>query len=90
MRIDLWLSFLYCSIWYWTREQRIIRTQEGKIFTNIIEDILHKIPRIRDCYIVKSPHHRNVAETIFFVVKNAFRLFVPLLWEKVLIDGDAV
>lgn len=55
-------------LWYWTREQRIIRTQEGKVFTNIIEDILHKIPEIKDCCVVKSPHPRNVAEVSCHIV----------------------
>ena len=53
---------------FWTREQRIIRTQQGKIFTNIIEDILSDIPEILECCVVKSPHPSNVSEASCHIV----------------------
>ncbi len=55
-------------LWYWTREQRIIRTQQGKIFTNIIETILNDIPEIIECCVVKCPHPYNVAEAACHIV----------------------
>lgn len=55
-------------LWYWTRNQRIIRTQEGKIFANIIEDILNEIPEISECCVVKSPHPVNVSEASCHIV----------------------
>lgn len=46
----------YGRLWYWTREDRIIRTQDGKIFTNVLEDIINKIDGVKECCVVASPH----------------------------------
>ena len=53
---------------FWTREQRIIRTQNGKIFVNILEDIINSIPEVLECCVVKSPHPSNVAEASCHIV----------------------
>ena len=51
----------YGRLWHWTREQRIIRTQDGKIFANVIEDIIKQIPEVQECCVVKCPHPTRVA-----------------------------
>lgn len=51
-----------------SRDERIIRTQNGKIFVNILEDIINSIPEVLECCVVKSPHPINVAEASCHVV----------------------
>ncbi len=58
----------YGRLYYYTREERIIRTQQGKIFTNVIENILQQIPEVAECCVVKSPHPTNVAEASCHIV----------------------
>ena len=55
-------------LFYSTREQRIIRTQQGKIFTNVIENILNQIDEIEDCCVVKMPDSINVAKASCHIV----------------------
>lgn len=56
------------KLWYCTRNKRIIRTQDGKIFTNVIEHILNQIPEIEDSCVVASPHPIKVKEASCHIV----------------------
>ena len=55
-------------LWFYTREQRIIRTQEGKIFANVIEDVLREMPEVSDCCVVKCPHPERVAGASCYII----------------------
>lgn len=56
------------KLWYYTRNKRIIRTQDGKIFTNVIENILNSIPEIEESCVVASPHPSKVKEASCHIV----------------------
>lgn len=56
------------KLWYCTRNQRIIRTQSGKIFTNLLEDIINKYEEVLECCVVAAPHPQNVKETSCHIV----------------------
>lgn len=51
-----------------SRDERIIRTQNGKIFVNVLENIINGIPEVLECCVVKSPHPSNVAEASCHIV----------------------
>lgn len=51
-----------------SRDERIIRTQNGKIFVNVLENIINNIPEVLECCVVKSPHPNNVAEASCHIV----------------------
>lgn len=51
-----------------SRDERIIRTQNGKIFVNVLENIINSIPEVLECCVVKSPHPNNVAEASCHIV----------------------
>lgn len=55
-------------MFYCTREQRIIRTQQGKIFANVIEHILNGLPEIEECCVVKMPDSQEVAKASCHIV----------------------
>lgn len=55
-------------MFYCTREQRIIRTQQGKIFANVIEHVLSGIPEIEECCVVKMPDSQEVAKASCHIV----------------------
>ena len=74
-------------MWYYTREQRIVRTQSGKIFVNIIEDILNNREEIEECCVVKSPHPTNVSEaSCHIVLKEKYRNLDQKEQEKIVED----
>lgn len=74
-------------MWYYTREQRIIRTQDGKIFVNILEDILNSREEIEECCVVKSPHPSKVSEaSCHIVLKEKYRKMPLEEQEKVVED----
>lgn len=61
-------------LFYYTREQRIVRTQQGKIFVNVIEHILNNIDEIEECCVVKMPDPINVAKaSCHIVLKEEYR-----------------
>lgn len=51
-----------------SRDERIIRTQNGKIFVDVLENIINNIPEVLECCVVKSPHPENVAEASCHIV----------------------
>lgn len=51
-----------------SRDERIIRTQNGKIFVDVLEKIINRIPEVLECCVVKSPHPENVAEASCHIV----------------------
>jgi long-chain acyl-CoA synthetase len=60
-------------ICFCSREQRIIRTQDGKIFVNVIEDIINHIPEVKECCVVRAPNSQRVSEaSCHIVLKNEF------------------
>lgn len=64
-------------MFYYTREQRIIRTQQGKIFVNVIENLLAQIEEIQECCVVKMPDAENVATaSCHIVLKDPYRAMV--------------
>ena len=49
------------GILHWvTRNRRIIRTQDGKIFTNVLEEIINKMDEILECCVVAAPDEKIV------------------------------
>lgn len=61
-------------MFYYTREQRIIRTQQGKIFANVIENLLKQLDEIDECCVVKMPDPINVAQaSCHIVLKEKYR-----------------
>ena len=61
-------------MYYYTREQRIIRTQQGKIFVHVIENLLNEIEEIEECCVVKMPNIDNVAQaSCHIVLKEKYR-----------------
>ena len=56
------------------REGRIIRTQDGKIFTTILESILESIPEIKESVVVEAPNPTKVKEaSCHIVLKEEYR-----------------
>lgn len=55
---------------YVTREQRIIRTQAGKVFVNVLESLISEIPEVNECCVVKMPDEKNVAKPCCIIVLN--------------------
>ncbi len=56
------------------REGRIIRTQDGKIFTTILEAILESIPEIKESVVVEAPNLTKVKEaSCHIVLKEEYR-----------------
>lgn len=73
------------KLWYCTRNKRIIRTQDGKIFTNVIENILNSIPEIEECCVVASPHPIKVKEaSCHIVLKPEYRVKSVLEQQKII------
>lgn len=56
------------KLWYYTRNQRIIRTQTGKIFTNLLENIINKYDEVLECCVVEAPNPTNAKEASCHIV----------------------
>ncbi len=69
-----------------SREERIIRTQNGKIFVNVLENIINNIPEVLECCVVKSPHPSNVAEASCHIVlkEECFNQDIDKIIEKII------
>ena len=69
-----------------SREERIIRTQNGKIFVNVLENIINNIPEVVECCVVKSPHPSNVAEASCHIVlkEECFNQDIDKIIEKII------
>ena len=69
-----------------SREERIIRTQSGKIFVNVLENIINNIPEVLECCVVKSPHPSNVAEASCHIVlkEECFNQDIDKIIEKII------
>lgn len=54
---------------YWvTRNRRIIRTQDGKIFTNVLENIINNFEEVLECCVVAAPNPQIVKEASCHIV----------------------
>lgn len=40
------------KLWFFTREARIIRTQDGKVFATLLENIINRFEEIKECCVV--------------------------------------
>lgn len=69
-----------------SREERIIRTQNGKIFVKVLENIINNIPEVLECCVVKSPHPSNVAEASCHIVlkEECFNQDIDKIIEKII------
>lgn len=56
------------KLWYYTRNQRIIRTQTGKIFTNLLENIINKYEEVLECCVVAAPNPKTAKEASCHIV----------------------
>jgi long-chain acyl-CoA synthetase len=77
------------KLWYYTRNKRIIRTQDGKIFANVIEEIIKNIEEVDECCVVASPHPQKVKEASCHIVlkkqyKNLSNVEFNLLIEEII------
>lgn len=63
------------GILYWvTRNRRIIRTQDGKIFTNILENIINNFEEVLECCVVAAPDEKIVkVASCHIVLKPEYR-----------------
>lgn len=61
-------------LWYVTRNKRIIRTQEGKIFTNVIESMIDQIDEVYESCVVAIPDDEKVKAASCHIVlrENVF------------------
>lgn len=58
-----------CGNLYWvTRKCRIIRTQNGKIFTSVLENILYGFEEVSECCVVPMPSPKIVKEASCHIV----------------------
>lgn len=46
------------KLWYHTREARIIRTQDGKVFATVLENIISKFQEVKECCVVAIPDEK--------------------------------
>lgn len=65
------------KLWYCTRNQRIIRTQTGKIFTNLLENIINRYPEVLECCVVAAPSPTNAKEASCHIVLKEKYLKLP-------------
>ncbi len=57
------------GVLYWvTRNRRIIRTQDGKIFTNVLENIINGFEEVLECCVVATPHPKMVKQASCHIV----------------------
>lgn len=57
------------GVLYWvTRNRRIIRTQDGKIFTNVLENIIQNFEEVLECCVVATPHPKIVKQASCHIV----------------------
>jgi len=56
------------KLWYCTRNQRIIRTQQGKVFTYLLEDIINDYEEVLECCVVAAPNPETVKEVSCHIV----------------------
>ena len=50
------------QLWFHGRNSRIIRTQSGKVFAPILEQIISKFDEVKECCVVGAPHPTNDKE----------------------------
>ena len=71
------------GVLYWvTRNRRIIRTQDGKIFTNVLENIIQGFDEVLECCVVATPHPKIVKQaSCHIVLKPVYQNLPPEEYE---------
>lgn len=65
------------KLWFYIRDARIIRTQIGKVFATVLENIINKFDEVKECCVVGAPNPTNDKEASCHIILQDIYYALP-------------